>query len=161
MLQFQCEFQTSSGLELNDACERVGPFFSSLNQQACDVYGGVFCPTTDCTDLKTCVESYQNEYEEPLAYADWLKLSPLINDASSSLDCGDARQYFGYDPNFVNDEHICDDVRQLRFSRDFAFLDNFFNQGDDDADGDADPSSKEIPRLVLEHPIAGKNVSCS
>jgi hypothetical protein len=40
-----------------------------------------------------------------------------------------ARQYFGFDENFLDDKKICADIEQLRFTKEFSFLDEFFNQG--------------------------------
>ena len=50
------------------------------------------------------------------------------------------RQYLGYHKNFLNDAAICEEVYELRFSKDFAYLDEFFGSGDGGGDGD-DPGS--------------------
>ena len=49
-----------------------------------------------------------------------------------------ARQYFGYDESFLNDQAICDEIDELRFSKDFTFLDEFFSS-EGGASGGSDP----------------------
>jgi hypothetical protein len=85
----------------------------------------------DCSDLEVCVGLY-SEYakeENLIGYAQYLEDYPTITNTTNSKQCGDAREYFGYDPDFLNDAHICDDIFQLRYTEDFDFLNEFFNQG--------------------------------
>ena len=50
----------------------------------------------------------------------------------------------------VNDRQVCNDMEQLRFSRDFAFLDEFYGMGDKNTqEVDVDLSQLETPELVL------------
>ena len=51
------------------------------------------------------------------------------------------REYLGFDDTFVNDRQICEDLVQLRHSRDFSFIDEFYGQGK--------PDTPEVPELPI------------
>lgn len=73
------------------------------------------------TDLKDCVEaeiSYAQTNNLP-TYQQYLNSSPSISNPHDDQVCGRARQYFGFQSNFIDDNAICEDVQQLRFSDDF------------------------------------------
>jgi hypothetical protein len=152
-----------------------------MSDEACETQAGTFCPNTDCTDLKQCVEDYHRDAleENKIAFANYLEgmpggeyLTPAKCDNATdpaescgepkvwdpeNLDqCGQAREYFGFDANFVNDKQICRDINQLRNTRDFEFLEEFFNQG-----SDLDPEiiiddPPLVPLLILTPPVSGK-----
>ena len=65
-----------------------------------------------------------------------------------SYDCRSAREYFGFEEDFIDDEQICDDVDQLRFSRDFDFINEFYGGSgggdDDDGAGTCGPESFDL-----------------
>jgi hypothetical protein len=117
-----------------DGCKKFAPYFSGVNEDACAVYGGKWCPNPqDCTDLKECIAKTITEAEKDmdrtLAYRNYLEGAPTIKVPTSTQECGDARAYFGFDPFFPNDDQICDDVKQLRGSRDFEVLNDFAKGG--------------------------------
>jgi hypothetical protein len=122
------------------------------------------------------VKDYHDEAvnDKRTAFANYLETMPgwesLANcdNASESCDerkkwepddpyaCGRARVYFGFDANFINDKQICQDIKQFQNSRDFVFLEEFFNQG---TSNEVDPEKTEpplVPPLELILPVAGK-----
>ena len=52
-----------------------------------------------------------------------------MDNQNSFESCGDSREYFGFDPTYTNDADICDNVKQLHNTRNFGFLDEFYDQG--------------------------------
>jgi len=121
----------------SETCNEEGPLFSGTSKESCDVLGGTWCPTqADCTTLQSCIEdmkarSLDNNQKALHAY---LEGAPSITDASSTSQCGKAREYFGYDEYFINDDQICADAWQLRYSKDFSWMEDFFGGADEDAD---------------------------
>jgi hypothetical protein len=96
-------------------CHTLAPYFAGFNVDACDIYGGTWCPNPqDCSSLKTCVataiDEAEDDFTETVAYRN-----------------------FGFDPASQNDVKICNDVKQLRFNRNFAILNNFAKGGNGDS----------------------------
>lgn len=118
--------------ECSMTCSNPGPYFSGLSVESCDAYGGTWCPNpTDCSALQSCIadDKVWATAEQRAAFVQYLGDAPLITNPRDSDECGKTREYFGYDAFFLNDVQICDDIYQLRYSRDFSFLDDFFAQG--------------------------------
>ena len=88
------------------------------------------------------------ESENRPAFAVYLGDAPEIKDATNPNQCSGARQYFGVHPLMVNDRQVCDDMEQLRFTRDFSFLDEFYGMGENSPD-DVDLSKLVTPELAL------------
>jgi hypothetical protein len=95
----------------------------------------------------------------------YLEGSPNITDTTNHVECGNARKYFGFDENFINDKQICEDIEQLKYSRDFDFLQAFFGQGADEPPGDdppdltpapTPPERREVRTLDLKEPNFGE-----
>ena len=86
------------------------------------------------------------------AFAEDLATSPNITDTTDSYQCGQVRGYFGFAENFIHDEAICQDIEQLKFSRDFEFLQEFFNQGDkvSGPDPSGEHEKKTLEPFVLD-----------
>jgi hypothetical protein len=119
-------------------CHTLAPYFAGFNVDACDIYGGTWCPNPqDCSSLKTCVataiDEAEDDFTETVAYRNYLEAAPPIFDSTDIEACGDARAYFGFDPASQNDVKICNDVKQLRFNRNFAILNNFAKGGNGDS----------------------------
>jgi hypothetical protein len=129
-------------------CKKRGSFFSGMGEAACRVQGGTFCPVADCSDLKVCVARLRDHNNR--AFAQYVNASPNIGYPKDPFQCGRAREYFGFQENFINDEQICEDIEQLTLTRDFAILDTFFNQGDSGGGGVAD--APVVPGLDLVPP---------
>ena len=104
-----------------------------MSEEACSVWGGTFCPNpTDCSVLQACIGDLSVEARTTSpAYATYLEAAPNITDSTDYEQCAATRMFFGFDPDFINDIQICDDIEQLRFSRDFMFLATFTGQGTD------------------------------
>jgi hypothetical protein len=49
----------------------------------------------------------------------------------------------------VNDRQVCDDMEQLRFTRDFSFLDEFYGVGENSSPEPVDLSKLDTPELAL------------
>ena len=137
-LKYDCESEIP--------CKNPGPFLAGINQQACSAQGGTWCPAKlDCSVLKNCIDAMadQANAEDRLAFEQYLREAPDITDTTDVHECGSLRNYLGFDEFFINDAQICEDVEQLKFSRDFDFLDEFFKQGSDGWDS-GDGSSLEL-----------------
>ncbi|CAB9531623.1 expressed unknown protein (Partial), partial [Seminavis robusta] len=131
-------------------CKHPGPFFGGLNEHACETQGGTWCPApADCTELKQCVDD-QIELAKAngkLAYEKYLEPA-IITDPLDFEECGRSRKYFGYDELYTHDEDICDNFQQLHNTKDFGFLDEFFDQGTPDSGGGGGGGDEEVPALV-------------
>ena len=103
-----------------------------MSEAACHSQGGTYCPNAaDCSVLKTCVATMKAEASSnnlPM-FVDYLGASPSISDATDNDECGRARNYFGFDENFINDQAICDDIEQLKHSKSFKFLEDMYGSG--------------------------------
>jgi hypothetical protein len=90
-----------------------------------------------------------------LAFEQYLFESPNITISNNSAQCGTAREFFGFDKYFINDDQICEDVEQLMYSRDYYFLDEFFDQGSrrgqKECGGQEAEASPLIPPDVCEY----------
>lgn len=53
----------------------------------------------------------------------YLNDAPEIEDVKDNQQCGDLREYFGYERTFPIDRKICDEVKEYRNTRDLHFLD--------------------------------------
>jgi hypothetical protein len=166
-------------------CTTYGPYFTGISEEACAVQAGTFCPITDCSDLKNCVEDYYDESvaEQRSAFANYLKAMPggeyltcPDDDASctcpdgdasclsdlkhlnprDAFECGKAREYFGFDANFINDNQICQDILQFQGTKDFQFLEEFFDQGATPNPKGPDGDPPLVPPLILKTPLGGK-----
>ncbi len=73
----------------------------------------------------------REECENRTAFAVYLGGAPEIKNATDQNQCSGAREYFGFNMNFVNDKQICGDIRQFQNARSFDFLEEFFAQGFD------------------------------
>jgi hypothetical protein len=148
-----------------------------MSAEACEAHGGTFCPITDCTDLKDCVEGYHVDAvnDNRIAFSTYLEgmpggeyLTPAKCDNASDpakycdekwVDpdlCGKAREYFGFDASFVNDLKICTDIKQFQNSKDFDFLDEFFKQGRDAEVENESGKPPLVPPLTLTPPVCGR-----
>jgi len=120
-----------TGYDCSATCKRVGPFLSGLSEPACRAHGGTFCQeAADCSVLQACVTNFVNSGSSPAAFKEYVSGSPTIDDPTNFEQCGRARNYFGFDQTFVYDEGICEDIEQLQYTKDFAFIEEFFdNEG--------------------------------
>jgi hypothetical protein len=96
------------------------------------------------------------EYLQPSETCPADESCPTPLDPLDTIGCGRAREYFGFDEYFVNDKNICEDIVQFQNSRDFKFLDNFFNQGSSEGESNDPGDVPLVPQLVLTKPDAGK-----
>ena len=113
--------------------------------------GGTFCyQDMDCGALQDCTSEMKEEARrEGLdAFKTYLDNSPNITDVHDYEACGRARNYFGFDATFTYDQAICEDVSQLRYTKNFEFLQEFFNQGSEDGELDDEPKTVEKFELV-------------
>jgi hypothetical protein len=72
-----------------------------------------------------------NETDNPnenLALFDFLKAAPEVNNSTSSYECGQLREYYGFDEDYPIDDDICVDINFLKDSDDFRFI-NRYNKG--------------------------------
>jgi hypothetical protein len=138
-----------------------------MSTEACDAQGGIWCPApVDCTVLKTCIINevdWARTNERP-AYEQYLIGAPFIEDPTDEIQCGKGRNYYGFDEYFINDHQICEDIKQLRDTRDFAFMDEFYAQGSDTSSSSSGlPGEVDVPTvppLVLSEPDRSKLLCC-
>jgi hypothetical protein len=98
--------------------------------------------TTNDTDTDTDTDQSCGERKE------WNPMDPF--------ECGRAREYFGFDKDFVNDKQICRDIGQFQNTRDFEFIDEFLNQGFSSGISPETGEPPLVPPLILTPPVAGK-----
>lgn len=111
-------------------CQNPGPYLAGIDEAACSSQGGTFCALPpDCTILRDCVQDYITEAGESSVFGTYLKAAPEIKNPNDLRDCGRAREYFGFEESFINDKQICEDVKQLQYTKDFEFLNDFFGNG--------------------------------
>ena len=107
----------------------------------------------DCSVLQTCISEYfteANAADGNQAYAQYLSSAPSISDPTVFQQCGETRNYFGFDDTFLNDNAICEDVYQMRYSRSFDFLEDFFgDSGSSTAQTGSGDGTGELVPLVL------------
>ena len=112
--------------DCQDECQKYAPSFAGISTESCDTFGGTFCTyAQDCSPLQECVEELIQEAEKQTnpTYLIYLKDAPVIEDATDNEQCGDTREYFGYERTFPIDKKICDEVKEYRNTRDFTFMD--------------------------------------
>jgi hypothetical protein len=108
------------------------------------VYAGTWCPyPQDCTELVNCVEEYRTSSAvdgtdpSPL-FNEYLQASPIVADPVDPAQCGGLRQYYGFNPLFINDRKICDDIDQVGSSAGNLFAGFSFVGSDPDDTDDTD-----------------------
>ena len=121
-------------------CETVGPWWASFNEAACNVYDGIFCPTpSTCPVLKLCMNKAIQEAKVSglVAFTEYLELAPTVVDEESTKECGALREYLGYDNDFPDDKHICEEFKYIQCRSDFSNLDETIanNSGDGGEEG--------------------------
>ena len=118
-------------------CRNSGPWWASFNEAACDVYSGIFCPTPrDCMILQECVDYHLSFANSTglFAFQEYLNQAPTVADTNSTKECGDLREYLGYDPDFPDDDHICYEFDHIKCRSDFTSLDDpIANSSDGDS----------------------------
>jgi hypothetical protein len=65
---------------------------------------------------------------ENLALFDFLEAAPEVNDPDNSYQCGQLREYYGFDEDYPIDDDICADINFLKNSDDYRFI-NRYNKG--------------------------------
>jgi hypothetical protein len=112
-------------------CQNKGPWFSHLNADVCKVYDGVWCRNPrDCSDLVSCTQSrsfenntLDNTTTVPSAFELYIMASPEIKNPQNANQCGNLREYLGFDFDYPDDRVICEEVERLSCSQDFSDLD--------------------------------------
>ncbi|CAB9527659.1 expressed unknown protein [Seminavis robusta] len=130
-------------------CKHPGPFFGGINEHACNAQGGTWCPVpADCTELKECVDDQIQKAKDSgkLAYEKYLEPA-VIKDPMNFEQCGMSRKYFGYEELYTNDEDICDNFAQLHNTKDFGFLEEFFDQGSGGGGGGGGGDAELVPLI--------------
>ncbi|CAB9506145.1 expressed unknown protein [Seminavis robusta] len=117
--------------DCNTQCQVPGPVLAGLSEESCSANGGTWCPRpADCRILQECLQSAYDDAEANGKLAFALYLEPgLVEDPLNFGNCSHSREYFGYDELYTNGEDVCENVLQLHNNENFAFLDEFFNQG--------------------------------
>jgi hypothetical protein len=69
-------------------------------------------------------------------FNEYLQASPSVTDPTSPAQCGELRRYYGFNPLFINDRQICEDVEQVgssagRLFAGFSFGGSAGSTGDD------------------------------
>ena len=129
-----------------------------MSEAACHSQGGTYFPNAaDCSTLKSCVASMKQDAASdnlPL-FEDYLDASPSIADTTDYEECGRARNYFGFDENFINDQAICDDIDQLKYSKSFKFLEDMYGSNGSSSSGSSGSSGCDTPAAA---PVTAANL---
>ena len=130
---------------------------AGIDSNACEAQGGTWCQNpVDCSALSACVEDMKNNALETnqAVFEAYLNLMPNITDPLNADHCGKAREYFGFDATFINDDTVCAEVDELRHSRDLDWMDEFFGQGTSEttAPGGTSGCPPPLPPVELEIP---------
>ncbi|CAB9521743.1 expressed unknown protein [Seminavis robusta] len=149
------EFSCDDG---EDQCNNKAPGLAAFSEEACAVYSGTHCAyARDCTALKTCIDDEISwaESNSRSAYKGYLSDAPNITDTGDSDQCGEVREYFGYDSDYPDDDEICDDVQYLRYNKQFDNIDATFGSsssqsGVDDGGSQLDLTAPETPEITSE-----------
>jgi hypothetical protein len=163
--QFTCT--EDDGTTLSD-CDKYAPYVAGLNPAACDVYAGTWCPySQNCTELVECVKDYTDcsaaDGDTPSAgFNEYLLSSPNVNDTTSPKQCGELRAYFEFDPLFINDRQVCEDIGQVgtsagRLFDGFSFVGTKGSKGDDSDDVELD--EPDIRKFALKRRAARTSAS--
>ena len=75
-----------------------------------------------------------------------MESAPEINNPYDYNQCGKTKEYFGFKASFVNEKEICNEIKQLKYTRDFDFLAEFFAQGS--GGGGGGPNGENLPNLI-------------
>ena len=130
---------------------------AGIDSNACEAQGGTWCQNpVDCSALSACVEDMKNNALETnhAAFENYLNSMPNITDPLNADHCGKAREYFGFDATFINDDTVCAEVDELRHSRNMDWMDEFFGQGTSEttAPGGTSGCPPPLPPVELEIP---------
>ena len=127
-----------------ESCKRIGPWWSSFNEDACDVYSGTWCPNPrSCHILQNCVNAEKENVEKKQlqrAFFEYLQDAPEVEDTDNNQQCGELRQYLQYDKDFPDDRRICDELKHIQCRNDFIDL--------DERTGGASGASAEVELVV-------------
>jgi hypothetical protein len=141
-----------------------------MNPAACNVYAGTWCPNPqDCTELVNCVEDFkitsaENGTDPSQGFNEYLQSSPSVTDPTDPAQCGGLRRYYGFDPLFVNDGQICDDIEQVGLSAGslfagFSFAGSSGSTGDDVTLDEPDTRKYALKRRAARTLASGTFVS--
>ena len=108
---------------------------------------------TDCSVLRDCIADMKADAvaENLPAFKAYLDGAPNINHPTVHDECARARNYFGFEDFYINDDGICGDIEQLKLSKNFDFLEEFFNQGSDSGGEGDDGCPDPAPPATVEH----------
>ena len=107
----------------------MAPITTGFNEAACDTFGGTYCYNPrPCDTLKSCIEDLRTEakkYTTKKAYFQYLSDAPKITDVRGRNveECRNTREYFGFDPDFSDDDYICDEIEAIQCLEKFTNLD--------------------------------------
>ena len=70
----------------------------------------------------TCIDNLKTGVKQSRtrqAFFEYLDSAPQLKfpDLDDPTKCGELREYFEYDPDFVDDDRICEEVENLQVSR--------------------------------------------
>ncbi|CAB9496637.1 expressed unknown protein [Seminavis robusta] len=113
--------------ECKDTCQNQGPKLAGFSEETCKLYSGTWCPhPTDCSTLTSCVsdEIAWAKKNGRKTYKGYLEAAPKLNDNTDVKQCGDLKEYFGFESTYPDQIEICEDVFFLRYSNDFGQIDS-------------------------------------
>lgn len=130
-------------------CLNRGPWWTGFNENSCDEFDGTWCAwPRSCSALLECIANMKEDAstdETRRAFFAYLNDAPVVKDTHNLAECGNLREYFGYDKDFPDDNRICSDVESLQCRNDFLNLDNL---GENTGSGDSDVLVS-MPKLHL------------
>ena len=141
-LQYSCtyEYGPKRGEAKNVADKGVcknslAPFTTSFNSAACDIFSGTWCQNARTCEKLTCIQDMRDKVKgktHKKAFFQYLDGAPKLKSFTDVKECSSVRQYFDYDPDYPDDERICEEVEELQCLSDFSDLDGLLESESDD-----------------------------
>lgn len=157
--QYSCTFEFGEDkgqAKPRTECKNPGPWWSSFNEDACNIYSGKWCSNPRPCERLVCVDNLRKDIMDDgiglrKAFYNYLEKAPKIEDYGNTQQCGDLRQYLQYDRDFPDDNRICDELLHLQCRNDFIDLDEKTGGASSNSEG------KELSvNTKLETPKLGK-----
>lgn len=140
-------------------CKHKAPFFANLREDACAAYGGSYCEKVDCSELRNCIENFKagkdmvGAFEKKPSDAFFLYLNSTVlaeKDVKDKDTCYEAREHFGFQGSFIQDEKICRKVWRLRNNKDFEHVSENMNKKKNDGAKGTDSGSLRLTSPTTE-----------
>jgi len=106
-------------------CDNPGPWLSGFSMSACDHQGGTWC-RSPCTTLQHCTSNKPgiNDTHYSAAFDNFAS-GMTITDPADEDQCQSVRVDLGYEPDYIDDNEICEYFNELKCDSLFGDIDDF------------------------------------